>query len=181
MSIRVLADRYAQAFINYCGGLENLKDSLLFLQQWNTFMKENEKIEELLLHPQIPFEKKRKVLEQLEDFASYSEIVQKFILYLVQKERIDCFSMIIEQIDRYISRQEDIVKGTLKVSRKLSSASQKKLIRQLENKMGKKLDVHVVEDPSLLGGLVLETENTILDASIKNYFKRFLQDLQKGV
>ncbi len=181
MSERVLAERYAQALINICPDLSALKDNLEKLDGWAEFVKEHEKVAELIYHPQLPFTKKRAVLEKFGDFTQYPELVRKYILYLIQKERGNLLPLIIEHCNKHVADEEGILRGTLRFGRKLPSSAQDKIISGLEEKLGKKLQVKIEEDPSLLGGIVLHTENKILDASIKNYFKRFLQELQKGV
>ncbi len=181
MSVRILAERYAMAFVNVCKDFPRLREYMEFVDEWSDFLRETPKVRKLLEHPITPFQKKRNIVERLENFSRYPEEVQKFILYLIQKERIDCFPFIVEALHKYIAEQEDVIRGTLRLGTELSPSAQEKVIKHLEKQLGKKLQVKVETDPSLLGGMVLHTENKILDASVRNNFKKFLQQLQKGV
>lgn len=180
MSRRDLADRYALAFVNLCEDLSEIKEYTGHLEDWGEFLSQYDKVRKLVEHPITPFVKKRSIIEKLENFAQYPDQVKKFILYLIQKERIDCFPLILDSLHKVIAAKEDVIRGTLRFGSQLSTSARKKVIQHLEKQLGKKLQVKTEIDTSLLGGMVLQTENKILDASIKNNFKRFLEELKKG-
>ena len=90
-----------------------------------------------------------------------------FLSLLIEKSRIHDFSSIAREYKRahhlYCGVQEVTVHSALPISQPL----QDKLKAALEKITGKTIVLHIQTDPSLLGGISLETEGTVLDGSIR--------------
>ena len=58
----------------------------------------------------------------------------------------------------------------------LDAATQERLAAKLTEVTGKRVKLHVVVDPSVVGGLIAQVEDTLFDGSVKSR----LQDLREA-
>jgi F-type H+-transporting ATPase subunit delta len=102
------------------------------------------------------------------------EVLANFVKILAKNNALRMAPQIIEYFSKYANRVEEIA------DLKISSAEPikenlleeiKKVAPALLGKKFKKINVTREIDPALLGGFVLEAEDTVFDASIKNKLK----------
>jgi F-type H+-transporting ATPase subunit delta len=67
--------------------------------------------------------------------------------------------------------------ATVRSAQKLSEQEVGDLRKTLEKKTGKRVEVRVTEDPSLLGGFVVRIGSEIWDASVAGKINRFRESL----
>jgi len=101
-------------------------------------------------------------------------VLANFVKILAKNNALRMAPQIIEHFSKYANRVEEIA------DLKISSAEPikenlleeiKKAAPALLGKKLKKINVRQEIDPALLGGFVLEAEDTVFDASVKNKFR----------
>ncbi len=85
-------------------------------------------------------------------------------------KRIDA---IIETYEAYAKKQEGIKELVITTARKLNSDE----IKNIEKKFGEKVESTMVVDPSIIGGVIVKTGNTILNGSIANQLEQLKHSL----
>jgi F-type H+-transporting ATPase subunit delta len=102
------------------------------------------------------------------------QILANFVKILVKKNALRVAPQIIEYFKNYANRAE----GTVEIKIKTAGAIKdeltekiKKITPKIFGQSFKKINVKKEIDQSLLGGFVLETEDKIFDASVKNKFQ----------
>lgn len=101
-------------------------------------------------------------------------ILASFVKILVKNNALRMALQIIEYFKNYANRAEGTVEIEIKTAEAIKdelTEKIKKITPEIFGQSFKKISVKKEIDPSLLGGFVLETEDKIFDASVKNKFQ----------
>ncbi|HQK79689.1 MAG TPA: ATP synthase F1 subunit delta, partial [Syntrophales bacterium] len=96
-----------------------------------------------------------------------SGITANFLKLLTDKQRIVILSDIVECYRELMDEALKTVRASVKTAFPLSSELVRKLQEGLENQTSKKVEMTVIEEPSLLGGIVVRVGDTVYDNSIR--------------
>ena len=91
-----------------------------------------------------------------------------FLNLLVDKKRIDILHDIVVCYRQLMDEVLKKIRVNLKTAFPLSSNMQDYINSNLEKLTGRKVEIFIENDPSLLGGIVLGVGDTLYDGSIKN-------------
>lgn len=97
-----------------------------------------------------------------------NDYVVNFLKLLVRKRRMRYIMQIIEAFKSITNEYYGIQEGILYASYDISRAEVKKVEKALSTKLDKKVNLKVISDPSLIGGIKVEINNRVFDGSIKN-------------
>ncbi len=132
--------------------------------QCRTVFEENPELIKLLASPVITFGEKAEVISKI---FGKDGIIRDFICVVTQKGRISYFSEIAEEFTGKYNEHNNIVKMTAITSVALKSESGKKVI--LSDKI----------DPSILGGIIVEYDNSRIDNSVKGKLEAVAKQLKQ--
>jgi len=134
----------------------------------------------ILESPTFPAEKKTAILVDLTEKLQLSGGMKSFLGLLLAKDRIQYLA----QIEGNYRQLADELSGILRariISAAELDAGQCATIRSgLENQSGKKVELKVDIEPSLIGGVQVEIGGKVFDGSIKTQLKRIEDTLKKG-
>lgn len=102
-----------------------------------------------------------------EAFADCSQYVLNFIKILCEKKCVHLFLSCVKEYKKLYYKANNIENVTAITAVPLSSSLRDKLINKLEKESGKKIQLAEMVDKSILGGIVLRTENSQTDASLR--------------
>jgi len=99
-------------------------------------------------------------------------LLDRFLLLLVEKHRLNLLFAIGQEFQAEVDRFQNV--QALKVSSAfpLSESQQKDLQGKLEAWLKSKVRMEVQVDSSLIGGLVIQTRDHVLDQSLKGQLKK---------
>ncbi len=126
---------------------------------------ENPDYEILLDSPNIPAEKRFELID--EAFSSYMEYVVNLLKILCEKRCIHIFRDCVKEYDKLYYEKLGIKRVTAITATPLSDELREKLIKKLEKEWDKKIELTEKVDPSVLGGMILRTDNSQTDASVR--------------
>lgn len=112
-----------------------------------------------------------KVLYRLTEGLAKSDlekVVVGFITFLKQRQVLSKSELIIKAFERYSKEQAGIKFLKISSAKKLTE----KQLNEIIKNFGKEVEVETNVDPNLIGGVVLQDGNTILDGSIKTQLKK---------
>jgi F-type H+-transporting ATPase subunit delta len=124
-------------------------------------------LRELLRNPQLDPRARAAALEDV--LAGSEELLRNFLLVLVDKGRADQLEEIGREFERLIAEHEGIVHAELTTAIELSDEEARKLLGQIEQASGRKVEASRAVDPSLIGGIVLQVGSHRLDASVRGW------------
>lgn len=168
-------DGYARAMLDVVeaeGDAERLSDELARVA---TEFGESEELAGALRDPLIPFEKKQSIITDLIGKRA-SGVTVSLINMLVGVGRIQDFAVITKRMMELAAEAEGDVLAVVTSAIELDAATQERLATRLSAVTGKRVKVHVVVDPSVIGGLVAQVEDTLFDGSVRSR----LQDLREA-
>ena len=152
--------------------LEPVREQLQQLVEAEAVVPE---LRELLRNPQLDPRSKRAALEDI--LSGAEELLRNFLLVLVDKGRAGQLEEIAREFERLAAEQEGIVRAELTTAVELSDAEAKKLLKQIEQASGQKVEATRSVDPDLIGGMILQVGSRRLDASVRGRLERLRREL----
>ena len=132
-------------------------------------------LRELLRNPQLDPRARAAALEDV--LAGSEELLRNFLLVLVDKGRTDQLEEIGREFERLVAEHEGIVHAELTTAIVLSDEEARKLLGQIEQASGRKVEASRAVDPGLIGGIVLQVGSHRLDASVRGRLDRLRREL----
>ena len=102
-----------------------------------------------------------------EAFSACGEYVKNFLKILCEKKYIHIFPECVKEYEKQYNKKLGIEKVTAITAIPLSDELREKLIKKLEKDTGKIISLEQRVDKSILGGIILRTENSQTDASVR--------------
>jgi F-type H+-transporting ATPase subunit delta len=175
---RTLAKRYAAALLRVTdleGSTEETEALLLALKE---ALARQKSFREILRSPRVPRAIKKKVLRRpFESIAKRSFL--DFLDLLVDKNRVEIIPDVADMYDRLADASKGVVKVKVRSWRPLSEAQRLSLHDRLVRLVGKKVKIEAEADPALLGGLLVNVGDDVIDGTVAHRLKalgeRFLE------
>jgi F-type H+-transporting ATPase subunit delta len=132
-------------------------------------------LRELLRNPQVDPRARTAALEEL--FADADELLRNFLLVLADKGRAGQLEEIGREFERLVAEHEGVVHAQLTTAVELSDDEARKLLSEIEQASGRKVEASRTVDPALIGGIVLQVGSHRLDASVRGRLERLRRQL----
>ena len=162
-----IAKRYARAFFEIAredGLYEKYHNEL---KLFSSIVTESKDLKDLLLNPVFDQAEKRAVVDSLLKKVDISNITANFLRLLVDKRRISILPEIESCYRKLMDDALRKIRVDVKTAFPLSVELSEKLQKSMEELTGRKVEMAVSEDASLLGGIVVGVGDTLYDGSIK--------------
>lgn len=180
MSNSAISRRYAQALVNL--GAEQ-KTVELFgdeLAQVGSVLKGEDQLRLILECPTFATEKKGVILSEIYDTMKLSKGIRNFLGLLLTKDRLKYLPEIEGDYRRLADELSGVVRAQITSAVELNQGQCREIQSGLEKQTGKKVELKVQLDPSLIGGIQAEIGGKVFDGSIKTQLKRIEDTLKKG-
>lgn len=156
---------YAEALFALCNE-EGKADAVMEeLSQLSNVIAENREYAVILDSPTISLEERLSLIDTA--FKGAEEYVINFIKILCEKKCVHLLTDCVKQYEKIYNKERNIESVTVITAVPLSDSLREKLTAKLEKESGKKIILDLKVDKSLLGGIVLRTENSQTDASVR--------------
>jgi F-type H+-transporting ATPase subunit delta len=162
-----IAKRYARAFFGIAREDGLYEKYYLELTLFSSIIKESKDLKELLLNPVFGQDEKRAVVDLLLKKIDVSNVTANFLRLLVDKRRIGILPDIESCYRKFMDDALRKIRVDVKTAFPLSAELSEKLQKRMEDLTGRKVEMAVTEDASLLGGIVVGVGDTLYDGSIK--------------
>jgi F-type H+-transporting ATPase subunit delta len=162
-----VARRYARAFFAVASEENRYEEYYRELKLFALVLEDNKNLKELLANPVYDKGDKKKVVDRVLQQLNLSLPTANFIRLLVDKRRIAGIAGIEENYRKLMDDAIGISRVQVKTAFPLTSELAANLQRGLESLTGKKVEMQIDEDASLLGGVVVRVGDKLYDGSIK--------------
>jgi F-type H+-transporting ATPase subunit delta len=132
-------------------------------------------LRELLRNPQLDPRARRAALDDV--LAGSDDLLRNFLLVLADKGRAGQLEEIGKEFERLVAEHEGVVHAELTTAVELSDDEAGKLLQQIEQASGRKVEASRSVDPDLIGGIVLQVGSHRLDASVRGRLERLRRQL----
>ena len=167
-----IARRYARAFFEIAKEERRYEDYSRELGFFSAILKENKGLTEFLANPLFARPEKKAVMETILRKAGISELTANFLKLLVDMRRIGIISDIENRYREMMDEALNQVRVTVSAAFPLTGELAAQLQKGLEKLTGKQVEMTVLLDASLLGGVVVRIGDTIYDGSIRTQLKK---------
>lgn len=157
--------RYAVAIYDIAAGENKVTQVYDTLNSIMETYLENVEFKNLVAHPLISKEDKKNFVNKV--FPNFDEVEMDIVDYLIDKDRLlDIRSIVAEFLKIYYEKNQ-IVDVEATFALEPSEVQKENLIKKLETKTGKKINLTVKIDSSIIAGGILKIGDEITDGSIK--------------
>lgn len=175
--IRRFARPYARAIMDTTKtpqAAAAVRDELARFEQARAGAKD---LQELYANPGIDGEAKRRITRAIAGKLSMGELSSRVLEILIQNHRINDLGPIVEALAAMIRQATGTLAADVRAAHPLSDEERASLARTLETKFGRKVEVTVTTDPTLLGGFIAKVGSEVYDASVSGKINRFRESL----
>lgn len=134
--------------------------------------------ERLLASPSIPLEERLAVIRKTFEGAVPTHVLS-YLQLLCERGRIAYFLESVEVYQALLDASERVSNAKVTSAIPLNEAEREKLQAKLEAELGGRVNVEYAVDASLLGGLVVETDGKIMDASLRRRLREVKEVMSK--
>jgi F-type H+-transporting ATPase subunit delta len=157
---------YAQALFSVAeaeDALETVEDELF---RFARALEQEARLRESLTDPALPVERKKAVLNDiLGDRASPHTI--SIVGFLVEQGKARELTAIVDELVALAAERRKAAVAEVRTAVELTEKHRQDLIKALEQATGKKIEIKVVVDPSVVGGVVARVGDQVIDGSIR--------------
>ena len=133
-----------------------------------------------LKSPVISVEEKKAVMGKLLDKLKADQIMRNFCFLLADKERLAFLREIANWYGKLLDEAKGVIRGRLTTAVKLSAAKQAELKAALQEKSGADIELTFAVDKDILGGMVLDMGDRVLDASLRAQLGILRETFKRG-
>lgn len=175
--IRRFARPYARAIIDVAGSPEKANTIRAELEKFEQVRRSAANLQDLYANPGIDVPSKLKITQEIANRLSLGQTTGKVLDILIENRRINDLGAIAEALAHYVNDALGIAVAEVRAPEKLSEQEMNDLRKTLEKKTGRRVELRVTEDPSLLGGFIVKIGSEIWDASVAGKIHRFRESL----
>jgi F-type H+-transporting ATPase subunit delta len=178
----IVARRYAKALFAL-GAKKGEAELVAYgqdLAQLAEVLKASPQLYGVFANPIFGLKDKKAVLEKVLDKLSASQVVRNFSMLLADKNRLAYLSDIGSVYAMLLDEAQGIMRGKVLTAVALPEKRQGEIKQKLEKQTGRKLVLGYDVDPGIIGGLVLQIGDKVLDASLKAQLSKMKEQIKRG-
>lgn len=176
-----LAARYAKSLTDLAvetKGLEDVYRDMILLDETCGASRE---FVTFLKNPVINADKKEKIFKSIFG-EQLSNLTNKFSTLLIKKGREGFLPEISKAVIREYRKVKNIRQVTITTAAPLAEEIKALLMTKIKNEIpNQQIDLQTAVKENLIGGFILETDNTIFDASIERDLKDIKKQFTKNI
>jgi len=180
LSINAIPRRYAKALVGLAEAPQKLEQLGRELDAVMKVFEEHRQLRNMLISPTYSLAKKKSLLSDLLAVLELSEEGRSFLGLLLEKDRLKYLPQIAEGFKRLADEKLGIERGFVTSAKRLPKDLREQIKAVLEEKTGKKVELEIKVDSSLIGGIKAEIGGRVVDGSILTQLKRMEDTLTKG-
>lgn len=176
--IRRFARPYARAVIDVAASPQRANTVRAELEKFEQARRESVELQELYANPGFDLEVKFKITHAIASRLALSDLTGKVLEVLIRNHRINDLVAIVDALTAMNNEELNVAVAEVRTAHKLSEQEVAQLRKTLEQKIGKRVEVRLSTDPTLLGGFVARIGSQIFDASVSGKITKFREQLQ---
>lgn len=127
---------------------------------------ENPEYMDLLICPSIPLSERISAVEEAFS-GSVPEYIVYFLQLLCEKGRIQLLDNCVKEYLRLVDASEHVSVAKVTSAVELTDSEKKRLQEKLEKISGQSVIMERITDPTIMGGIIIETEGRVIDGSLR--------------
>ncbi|MEA3334160.1 MAG: ATP synthase F1 subunit delta [Pseudomonadota bacterium] len=174
----IIAKRYAKAYFALAQEQDRLLEAQTELNEFVVFLDGQSELSGVLFNPVFEVVQRKAVLNTLLDKLEVSDTLRGLLGLLVDKNKIAYLDLVADNFSRLADDAEGRIKVEINSAAKLNKKSLQGLKKEFSRLTGKKVELEVEVDESLIGGIVARYAGMVYDGSIRTQLNRFGETLR---
>lgn len=169
-SFTTVARPYARAAFEYARSRKAVpqwSDQLALLAA----LVRDDRLQSLLHSPKLTRPERAALLVKVGD-KKLDEAARNFVGLLAANNRLEVLPEIAVQFERLRAEQESTLEVRLISAQNVPKAEQEAIVKALEKRFGKKVELHTEKDETLIGGAVIKAGDLVIDGSYKSRLQK---------
>lgn len=148
------------------------------LGQFADALDANRELQVFFFSPYFSSEEKRDAIRTLVEDAD--EHLLRFLELLAERHRMPAIFRVRRELDALWRRENRLLPVSVTSAVELDASLVEGIGSRIEEQTGQRVDLSSRVDPDVLGGLVLQVGNMVLDASVRNRLERLRKQVAKA-
>jgi len=157
------------------GSLDEIRDQL---GEVTDAIASNQDLQVFFFSPYFSSSEKRDGIEKT--IAGANPELVNFLELLAEKHRMPALFRIRARFDELWDKENERLEVTVKSAIALDPAVVESIGAEIERKTGKTIELHSEVDESIIGGLVLQVGNRVLDASVHSRLDKLRREVAQA-
>ena len=167
-----VAEPYAEALLDLAKSNDSLKETTNDMNVVSQFLANSNDLKKFLGNPLVTRDAKKSVVKDILG-EQIDGSTLKFLLLLVDRNRIEVLDSIAKKYLELSYKQESIEIAKITSSIQLSAGQQKEIAEKLKVITGaKQIKLALKVDPNLIGGFTVEIGSQYIDTSIRGQLRQ---------
>jgi F-type H+-transporting ATPase subunit delta len=174
-----LISGYAEALFRVVqaeGELDRVEDELF---RFGKLLESNHELKQALSDKSIDRARRIKVLEELLS-DTVSQHTLGLLSFVVEQGRARQLPQILAQLSDLAAEAKNSVVAEVRSAVPLDATQREALAKALSRATNKKVEVKVLVDPSVVGGVVAKVGDTIIDGTVKRRLEQLKESVRGG-
>ena len=175
--IRRFARPYARAIMDAAGSPAKANELRGELMRFADALRGSPELRELYANPAVDAATRINITQQLGRKMKASDLTVRTLEVLVRHHRVNDLDAILAALAFYVNAALGVAVAEVRSATSLGPDEIRDLADTLSKKVGKKVELDIKTDPSLLGGFVVKIGSEIWDASVAGKINKFRESL----
>lgn len=157
---------YADAFLTLIRAEGNGNEVIDELFRFSRVLEGSEDLRQALSDPHLPMERRQQIVEDLLQ-SKASPLTTSLVALVVGTGRVRELPEVVDRLLDLSAAKGEKVIAQVRSAVELSDDQKARLAAALSQSTGKQVEVVVIVDPSVLGGIVAQIGDTVIDGSVR--------------
>ena len=135
-------------------------------------VSKNEELNYFIKNPTNSKENQQKITIKISEQFKLNQLLTKFLCFLISKRRFFYVEKILKDFTETCSKKRGEIKAELIAAKEMSENEINNIKDDLVKSFDSKINLNFKNDPSLIGGLIIQVGSILIDTSIKNKLQK---------
>ena len=174
-STSLTKNSYSQALFELASEKNSINNIEVQVSAILELIDKSKDFKDLIKDPTNKIEDQLKAINQISNQFKFNELLKKFLGFLISKRRFFYVEKILNDFLFICLNSRGEIQAELSTAKNLNENEINNIKSELSSTFGSNIKLKQKYDPSLIGGLIIKVESTMIDTSIKNK----LQQIEK--
>ena len=180
MSSLTVARRYAVALADVAIANSEERAVQEELIGWEKMIDSSPMLKEVFANPTVPYEQKRRLLEELIERTKVRNTTANFFRVLLKNQRLTDLSEIIQRFAFVLDERAGVVAAEVTTARQVPEEAKRLLLDKLKSVTGREVRLTFDTDEAVIGGIVTRIGSTVYDGSVRTQLEEIRVKLTDG-
>jgi F-type H+-transporting ATPase subunit delta len=158
---------YAEALVSVIAAEGNINEVQDELFRFSRALESHDELRQVLSDPHIPAERRQQIVQDLLQ-GKASDTTLGIVSMVVATGRIKELPAIVDRLLEFTATRTNKAIAEVRSAVELDETQRARLADALKARLGHEVDVVVIVDPTVLGGIVTQVGDTVIDGSVRH-------------